>query len=309
MQYAHIDLSDWWLDIWATRYIVFLYAIHRDKETHVQQWRIETPQSIELEGVRRLEVRMVAGDVNVVGRTEDAEAGAAAVEVSAVEGQLLVSLENGTLTIAHERLSWGGLLDWVGNRKARATVSVSVPADCPVELGVVSADAVVSGITADRTAVKSVSGNVTLDGVRSDITAQTVSGDLETRQLSGTLRFTTVSGDLTVVNGASDTVKAETVSGDLTLDLDLQTGGRIDVSSVSGDLTLRMPESAGLTVDVKTMSGSLDSAFDGVRTERKPGKSTLQGQVGDGDGRLTAKTVSGDVTLLRREMRAMRDSG
>ena len=27
---------------------------------------------------------------------------------------------------------------------------------------------------------------------------------------------------------------------------------------------------------------------------------TLHGQVGDGDGRLTAKTVSGDVTLLRR---------
>jgi hypothetical protein len=48
------------------------------------------------------------------------------------------------------------------------------------------------------------------------------------------------------------------------------------------------------------MSGSLDSAFDGVRTDRKPGKVTLQGQVGDGDGRLTAKTVSGDVTLLRR---------
>ena len=99
-------------------------------------------------------------------------------------------------------------------------MSVSVPADCPVELGVVSADAVVSGIVADRTAVKSVSGDVTLDGVRSDITAQTVSGDLETRQLLGTLRFTTVSGDLTVVNGASDAVKAETVSGDLTLDLD-----------------------------------------------------------------------------------------
>ena len=35
------------------------------------------------------------------------------------------------------------------------------------------------------------------------------------------------------------------------------------------------------------MSGSLDSAFDGTRTERKPGKATLHGQVGDGDGRLT----------------------
>lgn len=272
----------------------------------MQEWRIEQPQSIDLEGVRRLQVRMVAGSVDVVGRTEDAESGAAQVEVSDLEGPLVVTLENGTLTVQHERLTWGGLFDWVSNRKASAVVSVSIPADCPVELGVVSADAVVSGITADRTAVKSVSGDVTLDGVRSDITAQTVSGDLESRRLQGRLRFTTVSGDLTVVSGASEEVKAETVSGDLVLDLDLDAGGRIDVSSVSGDLTLRMPDSVGLQVDVKSMSGSLDSAFDGVRSERKPGSVTLRGLVGTGDGRLTAKTVSGDVTLLRRhdEVRA-----
>jgi hypothetical protein len=269
-------------------------------ESIMPQWRIETPQSLDLEGVQRLEVRMVAGNVDVVGRTEDAESGAAQVEVSELEGPLTVTLENGTLTIVHERLTWGGLFDWVGSRKASATVSVSVPHSCPVELGVVSADAVVSGIEAPRTAVKSVSGDVTLDGVRSDISAQTVSGDLESRQLAGTLKFQTVSGDLTVVAGRSDQVKAETVSGDLTLDLDLLAGGRIDVSSVSGDLTVRMPETVGLTVDVKTMSGSLDSAFSGVHSERKPGKSSMHGTIGDGDGRLSAKTVSGDVTLLRR---------
>ena len=40
--------------------------------------------------------------------------------------------------------------------------------------------------------------------------------------------------------------------------------------------------------------------FSGVHSERKPGKSTLHGTVGNGDGRISAKTVSGDVTLLRR---------
>jgi hypothetical protein len=243
---------------------------------------------------------MVSGSIDVVGRTEDAESGAAQVEVTKLEGPLIVTLENGTLTISHEKLTWGGLLDWVSNRRASAVVSVSVPVDCPVELGVVSADAVVSGIEADRTAVKSVSGDVTLDGVRSDITAQTVSGDLETRQLAGQLTFTTVSGDLTVVEGATESVKAETVSGDLTLDVDLRPGGRIDCSSVSGDVTVRMPESAGVKVEVKSMSGSLDSAFDGVMSERKPGSVKMHGLVGSGDGRLTAKTVSGDVTLLRK---------
>ena len=128
----------------------------------MQEWRVETPQSIDLEGVRRLEVRLVGGSVDVVGRTEDAESGAAQVEVTRVDGPLVVRLENGTLTVMHEKLSWGGILDWVGGRRTHATVSVSVPVDCPVELGVVSADAVVSGIVADKTHVKSVSGDVTL---------------------------------------------------------------------------------------------------------------------------------------------------
>ena len=114
------------------------------------------------------------------------------------------------------------------------------------------------------------------------------------------MSFSTVSGDLTVVEGASDTVKAETVSGNVTLDVALGSGGRIDVSSVSGDVTVRMPDSTGMKVEVRSMSGSLDSAFDGLSSERKPGSSKLSGQVGTGDGRFTARTVSGDVTLLRR---------
>jgi len=151
----------------------------------VTQWRIDTPQSLDLEGVRRLNVRMVAGSIDVVGSSEAAATGGAHIEVSKLEGALTVTLEGDTLTIAHEKLTWGGLLDWVGNvgnNKASAVVSVSVPDACPVELGVVSADAVVSGITED-TKVKSVSGNVTLDGVNADISAQTVSGDLETTRV------------------------------------------------------------------------------------------------------------------------------
>jgi hypothetical protein len=61
-----------------------------------------------------------------------------------------------------------------------------------------------------------------------------------------------------------------------------------------------MPEGVGLRVEAKTMSGSLDSAFDGVSTDRRPGSAKMLGQVGSGDGHLMARTVSGDVTLLRR---------
>ena len=38
----------------------------------MEQWRIEQPQSLDLTGVRRLNIRMVAGSVDVVGRPDGA---------------------------------------------------------------------------------------------------------------------------------------------------------------------------------------------------------------------------------------------
>jgi hypothetical protein len=289
-----------------TRYSVFgktRYIVSSEADM-TQQWRIETPQSIDVEGVRRLQVRLVGGRVDVVGRTEDAESGAAHIEVTRVDGPVVVTLADGVLQIAHEKLTWGGVLDWLGGgRRTHAVVSVSVPAQCPVQLGVVSADAVVSGIVAEATAVKSVSGDVTLDGLTSGVTARTVSGALETRRLDGNLDFTTVSGDLTVVAGSTSRLRANSVSGDLTLDLDVDGAGALDLRTVSGDVTLRLPDAAALAVDVATTSGSLQSEFDGLHTERRPGQARMSGSIGSGSGRLRATTVSGDVVLLARVRR------
>lgn len=267
----------------------------------MQQWRIEAPQSLDMDGVKRLEVRLVAGRVDVVGRTEDAEAGAAHVEVSRVEGPLLVRLgDDGTLEIVHEKLSWGGIFDWLSGRRQEAVVSVSVPTTCPVRLGVVSADAVVSEIVGEQTEVRSVSGDVTLDNVRSVVKARTVSGELETRRLVGDLTFDTVSGDLAVAGGRTSRLSANSVSGDLTLDIDVNEGAKVDLNSVSGDVTVRVGQEAGLDVNIHSTSGRLETAFDALATERKPGSKRLSGRIGDGGCRVKVNTVSGDVVLLAR---------
>lgn len=267
----------------------------------MQQWRIEEPRSFDLEGVRRLEVRMVAGRVDVVGRTEDAEDGAAHVEVNRLEGPLVVTLDDeGTLQIVHEKLTWGGIFDWLSGRRHQAVVAVSVPAPCPVRLGVVTADAVVSEMAGERTEVKSVSGDVTLDHVRSSVTAKTVSGDLEMHRVVGPLEFDTVSGTLAAAAGRTSRLHAKSISGDITLDLDVDGGSRLDVATVSGDVTLRVGAETALEVDASTTSGRLESAFESLSTERKPGQSRMTGRVGPADGLLRVKTVSGDVTLLAR---------
>jgi len=262
----------------------------------MERWTVDRPAAIELGDVDMVRVRLVAGHVDVMGTD-----GPVRLEVHSVEGRPLdVRLESGELTVAYDELTWQGLLSWLHADRRSARISLAVPRRCPVELGVVSASAVVSGI-AGPTSVRSVSGEVTLDGLAEAIDAQTVSGDLETRRLAGELRFQTVSGDLTVAEGISGALRAKTVSGNLTVDLDLAPDGELRLDSVSGDVTVRLPADAGLEVDVKSTSGDLGSAFAGLHHERRPGRVSLEGTVGDGRGRLRTRTVSGDVAVLRRE--------
>ena len=135
------------------------------------EWSIETPTSLEFDDVTGLRVRLIAGSVAVLATT-----GKPTLEVSNIEGDpLTVTYADGVLTVAHENLSWEGLLKWLRPQRHAATVTVSVPRKCAAQVGVVSATAVMSGISA-RASVKSVSGGITLDGVAGAVDANTVSG-------------------------------------------------------------------------------------------------------------------------------------
>ncbi len=110
---------------------------------------------------------------------------------------------------------------------------MTVPKECPINVGVVSASAVVAGFEG-RTSVKSVSGEIVLDGVSGEIHANTVSGTMESRGLVGELSFKSVSGELTVAKGTARRLRATTVSGRITADLELPPTGHVTVNSASG---------------------------------------------------------------------------
>jgi hypothetical protein len=262
-------------------------------------WTVESPGSLDLgpQQIRKVSIRIVRGNVDVVAGT-----GPARLEVTQLAGPPLeVSVENGKLTVAHEHLRWGGILSWVtgGDRNSRAILSLTVPPESEVELGVVSADATVSGITG-RTKVRGVSGEVTIDGCSADVEAESVSGNLETRGLDGKLNFKTVSGDLTVVDGSAGLVAAKTVSGHVTLDL-AEVAGPLQLASVSGDITVRVPQDAALDVEARSTSGKVGSSFEALVSSRTPGVNRLDGRVGTGGAKFSARTVSGDITLLARD--------
>ena len=261
----------------------------------MSQWRIDTPTTMEFDDVTGLRVRLVGGSVAVL-----AAEGKSSLEVSSLEGDpLQVTFENGLLTIAHENLSWEGLLKWLRPQRHAATVTVSVPRTTPAQVGVVNAAAVVSGIGA-RTSVKSVSGEITLDGVTGEVDANTVSGPLEAQGINGRLNFSTVSGDLTLADGWLERLDANAVSGDVTADVDLDPLGGLNVNTVSGEVVLRLPAEADAQVNLHSVSGDVRSEFAELRRSSAPASRSVSGSLGAGSGHVSVTTMSGRVMLLRR---------
>jgi DUF4097 and DUF4098 domain-containing protein YvlB len=206
------------------------------------------------------------------------------------------------LTISHENLTWEGLLKWLRPQRHAATVTVTVPRKCPTQVGVVTATAVLSGLSA-KASVKSVSGEITLDGVTGDVDANTVSGALEAQGVNGKLNFRSVSGDLTLAEGWLERLDAHAVSGDVTADVDLDPLGGLQVSTVSGEVTLRLPAEADTKVHLHSISGDVRSEFEGLKRSSAPASHSVSGSLGAGSGLVSVTTMSGRVVLLRRAER------
>ncbi|MFF0427232.1 DUF4097 domain-containing protein [Streptomyces sp. NPDC004520] len=268
------------------------------------EWSVTEPTKLApTEPVTRLQVRIVNGAVNVVGTEESSTR----LEISEIEGPpLIVTQDGSTLTVTYEDLHWKGILKWFERkeyRRRKAVVSVAVPAGVDVEVGVVGAEAVVTGIRG-RTEVRGVTGDTTLLGLSGPVRAESVSGNLEAQSVTGALRVNSVTGDVTVIEGAGSSVKADTVSGDMVVDLD---PARLDgppadirLTSVSGEVAIRLPHPADARVEASTTSGAVSNAFEDLRVGGQWGAKSITGTLGSGRGTLKATTVSGSIALLRR---------
>ncbi|GII79333.1 hypothetical protein Sru01_43150 [Sphaerisporangium rufum] len=260
-------------------------------------WMIDKPERLTFDSVSALSVRIVAGRLAVL-----ASDGPPTLEVSEIDTPpLLVEHdEDGRLTVAYQDLTWDGLLGWLRRGRRAATLTLTVPKDCPVQAGVISASAVVAGFER-RTSVKSVSGEIVLDGVSGEVDAETVSGPVESRGLAGDLAFTSVAGELTVAGGTPRRLRANTVSGRITADLSLPPTGHITLHSVSGEIVVRLPHTVDTDVALRTAAGRLRTGFDDLRQSGRVGAKWMSGRLGGGMASLSATTVSADVTLLRRD--------
>jgi hypothetical protein len=263
-----------------------------------ERWKIEQPEQLAIgEGVHRLKLSAVGGRINVLGVD-----GPAAIEVTRVTGAPLeVEFEDGELIVKHGEDLRSGLLGWLTRGvKQQVELSISVPPDALIEVTVVSGPVVLSNFH-ERVTVKGVSGELTLAGVYGPTSVSTVSGPVTVEQATDDLKVRGVSGSITVLAGAGGDIDLQTVAGTITVDVEDPMPRRVHASCVSGGLTVRLPHSPDVDVNLASVSGRATSAFPEISRSRQPGKSRLTGVIGSGGSRVVGSTVSGAVTLLRRE--------
>lgn len=261
-----------------------------------EKWLVEDgPKTIDIETARTLKVGLIAGQIDIVAHDEPG----IRVEVHSVRGKpLKVSVDGDLVEIDHPLLSWDTWLDvfkqWTGG-KARADVSVMVPRDIRVKLGVVSASALLSGVAQGAT-LSTVSGDLVVDGVTGDLSLNSVSGEVTVRNHKGAIVAHSVSGDIAAV-GELTRYDSDSVSGAVLID----TAGipdDIKVNTVSGAVTIRLGDDVPASYALNTVGGRLqigDHSISGI-------KGRYTGKWGDLDKRWTdlrVNTVGGDVSILR----------
>lgn len=258
-----------------------------------EKWLVEKPKVIDTGVVRRLRVGLVGGQVDVVAHDEPT----ARVEVHSVSGKpLMVEVDGDTLTVDHPQIRWDDPIGFLKSfrGRAQADVSILVPRDAPVTLGVVSAGSLLAGTNRGAT-LHTVSGDVVVDGVAGDVTVNAVSGTTTVRDLDGALTVHTVSGDV-VATGSIPRFQADGVNADVVLDLH-GTPDAARVNTVSGSVSVRLEDGVPYRCTVSTASGKLqfdDSEIRGVRGSYVKQGGELSGQWLD----LKVNSVSGDIAVL-----------
>ncbi len=263
----------------------------------MSRWIVDAPQRLDFDRVTELRVHLAAGTVAVLASDD-----APSVVITELAGrplQVTMDMQEHVLTIGYESLTWDGLLGLVRPRRDQAAVTVTVPAECRSQVGVLSASAVLTGLRAGA-GVRSMSGDITLDGVTGDVEAETLSGEIAARDIDGAVRFKSMSGGLTLAGGLLSSLAANTMSGQVTGDVALGDSGSVHVSTMSGEVTLRLPAASDARVHLQSTSGAVRTEFDSLRAVKAPASHTVSGNVGAGTGHVSVTTMSGAVTLLRR---------
>jgi hypothetical protein len=218
--------------------------------------------------------------------------------------------------------------------EAHADLRVSVPVGKRVALhlgvgkafvsnvdGVILVQVASADVSAERTRgtlrIDTGSGNVDVRDASGEVSLESGSGDITATNLrGGRIRLDTGSGNITLTGAEATDLHIDTGSGDVTVtgakgaDLSFDTGsGNVNVAltatfqsltieSGSGDVTLTVPPTIGAEAELDTGSGEIDLGGLTIQVRRLQ-EDHITGTIGDGRGRLSIETGSGNVRLVK----------
>jgi DUF4097 and DUF4098 domain-containing protein YvlB len=272
-----------------------------------EKWLVAPGQSkiIDIELVRSLKVSLIGGKVDIIGSDEPG----ARIEVHSVSGlDLKVSVVDDALEIDHPQLRWDNFLDVFASFRgtAKAEVSVTVPHDVLLKFGVISADALVTGLQSDAK-LSTVSGDLVIDDMVGDLELNAVNGEISVRNHTGNISAHTVSGELT----ASGTIGKFTVDG-VTSAVFLDIEGipdEVSTNLVSGAFTVRLGAEVATRYRLNTVSGTLQLDNQTIRGTLGKGYEGTTGELSGSWLDLKAKSVSGNISVVRRAAASVNDPG
>ncbi|MGF6824171.1 hypothetical protein M2317_003100 [Microbacterium sp. ZKA21] len=271
-----------------------------------EKWLIAPGEErvIDIAQATKLKIGLVGGQVDVVAHDEPG----IRIEVHGVTIKDLRVESDGTqIEIDHPQIGWDNFLEVFrnfGSGGPKAEVSVAVPRSIALNLGVVNAGALISGLTNDAK-LNTVSGDIIVDTHTGDLSVNTVSGDVQIRELTGSVNANSVSGDV-AVTGSVRKITIDTVSGAIWADA---TGNinTINLNTVAGNSTIRLEETLPANYVMRSMSGRV--MVDGV-DRGSSGPTNYTGSAGELAGSfvdIRTNSVSGDITVLRQPVRTVAD--
>ena len=224
--------------------------------------------------ITALDIDWISGDVKILQTKDDAIRVEERIWNNRYSAHpMVVTDDNGILRIRYAEDTWLNAIDL-----PEKNLTVYLPRAVAEKLTEVRLNSVSAGF------------DVAALTVKNTLTFDSVSGDLETDFITAdSAEVNTVSGKIDL-DGSFRQVTGGSTSGEVNLAL-RKCPEKLDLVTVSGDVELKLPQNAGFTLDYSTVSGDLDSDFP-LTAERNGGHI-----YGDGSGRITIDTTSGDLTI------------
>jgi DUF4097 and DUF4098 domain-containing protein YvlB len=268
-----------------------------------------------------VEIVNVAGSVEVQGwdKPEVEVSGTAGDQVERVD----VTGSGGMTSIRVVEHEHGGM-NMGGD--GSANLIIRIPAKSRVSATMVSSNLKVTGLQGDvklqtvsgdlsgdaggDVHASTVSGTVRLTARTAKMTEiKTISGDVTLNGGGGELEVTTVSGDVHLQLATLTRMRLKSISGDMSASLALSPDGQLEGESISGTVTLDFAGAPAADFDLQSFSGDIENCFGPKVIESRHGPgSRLNFKNGDGSAHVRVSTKSGDVKMCDKGAHAGRAS-